>query len=140
MASARKVHHATVLVNDLERAEEFYSGVLELPRIPRPSLPSKGAWYELAGVQLHLIWTEKCEEATARHVAFVVDDLDAVLVKVKAMGLPIWDDIQVEGFVRRHCRDPFGNGIELLQAVGTESAESLPSSSSVGEDGTWNVA
>ena len=139
MAGAKKVHHATVLVTDLQKAEAFYSGVLGLPRIPRPELPSEGIWYELEGVQLHLIWTEEAEAATARHVAFVVDDLDSVLARVREMGLQIWDDVQIDGFVRRHCRDPFGNGIELLQLVENGSASPASNKSCVGENGKWQI-
>ncbi len=55
MAAAKKVHHTTVLVSDLEKADAFSGGVIGLAQVPRPELPSKGIWYELDGVQLHLI-------------------------------------------------------------------------------------
>ena len=139
MPGAKEVHHATVLVTDLEQAEAFYGGVLGLPRIPRPELPSEGLWYEIEGVQLHLIRTTEAEAATTRHIAFVVEDLESMLERVRKMGLPIWDDIQIAGFVRKHCRDPFGNGVELLQALENGSAPLAANTSHVGKDGTWKI-
>ena len=101
MSATNLIHHATIMVTNLEKADEFYGGVLSLPKIPRPDFPSQGIWYEIDGIQVHLILSEEAEAPSPRHLAFVVDDLQATLRKVAQMELPIWDDIQLEGYVRK---------------------------------------
>src|SRR5690606_36332842 len=50
------VHHWSVNVTDLGRADAFYTEVLGLKKIPRPDLLVDGVWYELPdGRQVHLI-------------------------------------------------------------------------------------
>ncbi len=137
MTGAGKVHHATIMVTDLEKADAFYGGVLELPRTERPDFPSKGIWYEVGGVQIHLILAEKADAPSPRHIAFAVGDLQAVLDRVGQLGLPIWNDIPLDGWIRKHCSDPFGNGIELLQRTGTPAYEDGGSTSYVSEEGRW---
>jgi hypothetical protein len=44
---------------------------------------------------------------------------DAALREVARLGLPIWDDTALPGWVRKQCRDPSGNNVELLQRVET---------------------
>ncbi len=139
MSGVTRIHHTTVLVTDLEKADQFYGGVLELPRIPRPDFPSRGLWYEIDGTQLHLVETEEPDATNVRHVAFVVDDLEATLSKVDEMGLPIWGDIQLDGWARKHCRDPFGNGVELLQPIEGSAATVAASSSHVDRQGRWQI-
>jgi catechol 2,3-dioxygenase-like lactoylglutathione lyase family enzyme len=116
MPRATRVHHVTVVVTDLEKAAAFYGGLLGLPRLPRPQT-SPGLFFQAGEVQLHITLADQAEPPSPRHVAFEVDDLDAVLAGVAGMGLPVWDDSPIAGWVRKQCRDPFGNGVELLQRV-----------------------
>ncbi len=88
--------------------------------IPRrdiaPPLPSSrpggpvlsGIMPDLAGV-LNL-------EALLADPALVVDDLDAVVTRLRSHGAPIETiDVQVPGRRRLYCRDPLGHVIELIQ-------------------------
>jgi catechol 2,3-dioxygenase-like lactoylglutathione lyase family enzyme len=117
---AQRVHHVSILVTDLAKAEEFYGGVLGLRRLQRPGGPTRGLFFEVGDAQLHITLTDKAEPESLRHTAFEVDDLDAALREVANMGLPIWDDTPLPGWVRKQCRDPSGNGVELLQRVNGE--------------------
>ncbi|MBP89173.1 MAG: hypothetical protein CMJ64_21055 [Planctomycetaceae bacterium] len=137
MARAKRLHHVTVMVTDLEAADAFYGGLIGLAKIQRPDLPSQGIWYEIDGTQVHIILADRSDPPSPRHIAFEVDDLEVTLCTVEKMGLPIWSDIQVEGFVRKHCRDPFGNGIELLQRVESRQERGTPSPSYVNAKGEW---
>ncbi len=139
MVRTNRIHHITLLATDLEAAEAFYGDLMGLTKIPRPDFPSKGIWYEIDGIQVHIILVEQAEQPSPRHIAFEVDDLNAVLSIVEKMGLPIWGDIQLEGFVRKHCRDPFGNGVELLQRVESHPESSMPSPSYVNAKGEWRI-
>ncbi len=131
MARTKRIHHVTVMGTDLEIADAFYGGAIGLDRIQRPDFPSKGIWYEIDGTHVHIILADRADPPSPRHIAFEVDDLEATLSRVEQMGLPIWSDIQLEGFVRKHCRDPFGNGIELLQRVESRPERSMASPSYV---------
>ncbi len=52
------IHHVSLPVANLERAREFYGGLLGLNELERPSSDSPGAWYQLGDRQLHLIANE----------------------------------------------------------------------------------
>ncbi len=137
MGHAKRIHHVTVMVTDLEAADAFYGGAIGLAKIQRPDFPSEGIWYEIDGTQVHIILAERPDSSSPRHIAFEVDDLRATLSAVEKMGLPVWDDIQLEGFVRKHCRDPFGNGIELLQRHDGRQESDTSSPSYVTAKGEW---
>ena len=54
------LHHAGVLVTDVERAAAFYEQVLGLENLTRPDFGFPGRWYDLKnGHQLHLLGTEE---------------------------------------------------------------------------------
>ena len=55
MLKIETLHHVSLPVSDLKRAEEFYESILELKKIERPPFDFEGAWYQLGDRQLHLI-------------------------------------------------------------------------------------
>lgn len=98
--------------DDVARA--FYVDVLGLIEVPKPPalVARGGAWFEAGDVRLHVgvdasfVPAHKAHPALVRRRLreFVVDaDLDA-----------IWAD-DIEGVVRCHVSDPFGNRIELIE-------------------------
>jgi len=96
-------------------AEAFYTGVLGLPRVPKPPLLAVrgGCWFESPAVHVHLGVEDGFVPARKAHPAFVVDDLRSF---VAASGLDVrWSD-EVPGTVRCHLDDPFGNRLELIDA------------------------
>ncbi len=52
-------HHYTLLVRDLDRAAAFYEGVLGMVRKARPNFSSRGIWYAIGPMELHLIETKQ---------------------------------------------------------------------------------
>ena len=117
----RGIHHASVLVTDLERARGFYEGILGLSVNPsRPGKSFDGLWYDVGTEQIHLIVANEHDLADEtplypgirRHVALRVDNLSTLEAKLKAAGLPVFPSSS--GRPVLFCRDFDGNAFELI--------------------------
>lgn len=101
-----------------EQAREFFVGLLNFAEIEKPAELKKrgGAWFQSAGVQVHLGVEENFRPARKAHPAFLVSGLSALIQKIKAAGYEV-DDSQppLDGYQRIHIFDPFGNRIELME-------------------------
>jgi glyoxylase I family protein len=111
--------HTFVVVTDLDRAEHFYGTVLGLTKVVR-DLKFPGAWYEVAGFQIHLGTVETLPDSPLaekwgrnRHIAFAVTDLDAAKTELVAQGCPV--QVSASGRAALFTQDPDGNVIELSQ-------------------------
>ena len=116
------VNHVSLLVNDTARSLGFYHGLLGSPLDEsRPELGFPGAFLRLGAVQIHLLELAAAAVPGAlpehvgrdRHLALDVADLDAVRTVLVAAGI----DYTLSRSGRRalFCRDPDGNGIELVE-------------------------
>jgi len=95
-------------------AREFYVGVLGLIEVPKPAVMAArgGCWFEAAAVKLHLGAEAAFVPARKAHPALLLSGLAAFIERT---GLPAaWSD-EIEGTVRCHIDDPFGNRIELIE-------------------------
>jgi diguanylate cyclase (GGDEF)-like protein/PAS domain S-box-containing protein len=101
-------------------AERFYHGVLGLERVPKaPELADRGGcWFEGPHVRLHLGVEPEFRPAVKAHTALLVDDLDAACQRVVVAGGEVRSADGLPGVARVHVHDPFGNRLELIQAVG----------------------
>lgn len=101
-------------------AERFYHEVLGLARVPKPPALAVrgGCWFEAPSVRLHLGVEDDFRPARKAHPALLVDDLDVVCQRIVAAGGEIRSADGLPGVARVHTDDPFGNRIELIQAVG----------------------
>ena len=112
-----RLNHASVRIADLARSRDFYEGLLGLRPAPRPDLGMPGAWYDLAGAQLHLIQQPNTFDGidpTAPHFALEVDDLAAVKRVLDERGVPYL----ALGDAQLWIRDPDGNVVELCTPRG----------------------
>lgn len=113
-----RTHHVNLPVPPGRSAEvaEFYVTVLGLRPAPRPDGGRPGAWLDVGdGTQVHL--SERGGGAHPdQHVAFVVDDFDAV--RQRAGDEASWT---ARGEGRAVLRDPAGNLIEVF-AEGAQPA------------------
>lgn len=122
------LHHASLLVSDLERAVDFYHGILQLPLDPaRPDLGYPGAWLTLGTRQLHLLQLPDPDPAASpgaaaaqavhggrdRHVAMTVTDLDSLMETLNAAAIPFSQSRS--GRRALFCRDPDGNALEFIE-------------------------
>jgi glyoxylase I family protein len=55
MVEFERIHHVSLAVRDLEKAQKFYTEVLRFQEIERPPFKSKGVWYAVGDQQLHLL-------------------------------------------------------------------------------------
>lgn len=111
-----RVSHLLLQVTDLERAEAFYTNTLGFAIRKRDTLrdgrpltvlkPGLGLAPFPAGV-------ERGTE-TVDHIAFRVDDWDALVQRISDAGLPYEGPFTTEAYGRSvYVRDPDGNRIEL---------------------------
>jgi len=130
------LHHVSICVTDLDKARQFYSGVLGLREIPeeRPkAFNFPGAWYDLGGGrQLHLI-----VHATPRTLRGTteVDFLDGHFALRVRSYAQTRDLLEAQGIAMRdrpnnptpwpqiYITDPDGNVIELNAATREDGPE-----------------
>lgn len=99
------------------RAEEFYSGALGLPRVPKPEpLAGRGGcWFSNGVVALHLGVEQDFRPARKAHPALIVDDLAGLVTSLEAARVQVRPGEPLDGYDRVHVDDPFGNRIELME-------------------------
>jgi len=116
------LHHASVVVAELTTALRFYVDVLGLALDDsRPDMDFSGAWLKVGEQQIHLLELPNFDPVTGRpehagrdrHTALLVTGLAALEQRLEKNAV---------SFTRsrsgRHavfCRDPDGNGIELIE-------------------------
>ena len=103
------LHHATLLVDDVDKAAWFYGDVLELAPNPRPNIDYPGLFYRCGDQQIHLIVTPhlppagdlllRFEDGSTgsrtyihRHAALIARDLPALKQRLQANGVEILID------------------------------------------------
>ena len=130
----RKLDHVSFLVKDVERSRRFYSQVLGLREIPRPSnADHPGAWLtnDKHSFEVHLIGESeegrvaqthtpyrRDEMATGHgsHPAFEVENLEAVTQHLHALNVEIMGGPRSrgDGVQQVFICDPDGYMIELF--------------------------
>jgi len=100
-------------------ARSFYSGLLGIPEAQKPSrLATRGGcWFERGSLRIHLGVETDFRPARKAHPALLVEDLPALIAFLDAAGHPCREDEPIEGYHRVYVDDPFGNRIELMEAV-----------------------
>ncbi len=116
------IDHAqiTVPAADVEEARAFYSGLLGLPEIAKPeSLRYRGGfWLAVGEHQVHVGVEEGVDRrGTKAHVAYRVVDIDRWRARLVAGGFELFDGVPIPGYDRFEFRDPFGNRLEMIQAL-----------------------
>jgi predicted enzyme related to lactoylglutathione lyase len=120
--------HAYIEVTDVARGIAFYCEGLGLT-LKRRLSPT---WLELAGANLPVfllagrpavadLGTRKVPRSYERHwtpvhLDFIVDDLDAAVSRLTALGGALDRDIKTCEYGRiANMADPFGNGLDLIE-------------------------
>jgi lactoylglutathione lyase len=118
-----ELNHVALHVADVEQSCAFYTRVLRLEPMPRPSFTFPGAWFRLGKVQeLHLIGGRKQPVHSGNrgnHYALLVRDMDAWERHFKDLGqeyLP--RRTRPDGAYQIYVTDPDGHVVELCTAPG----------------------
>jgi catechol 2,3-dioxygenase-like lactoylglutathione lyase family enzyme len=100
-------------------ARAFYQGLLGIPEVAKPPhLAARGGcWFEDGDLKVHLGVEADFAPARKAHPAFIVDDLEALVKRLRAAGHRVVADRPLAGYDRTYAEDPFGNRIELMQPV-----------------------
>ena len=149
MPYVRKLEHVGVVVDDLEAATEFFLD-MGLEREGDGAMTVEGAWVDnivgLTGVRAEVVMVQTPDgtgklELTKfhtpaddqgpqppaanrlglRHILFVVEDLPAIVEKLRARGFGLVGRVQdYEGFFRLcYVRGPEGIIVELAERIDT---------------------
>lgn len=74
-----------------------------------------GVWFRDPGVEVHVGVEADFAPARKAHPAFAVDDVDAVALRMEAMGFAVGWDGDLPGYRRFYTHDGAGNRVEILQ-------------------------
>jgi catechol 2,3-dioxygenase-like lactoylglutathione lyase family enzyme len=98
-------------------ARAFYSGLLELPEVPKPPDLAKrgGVWFQSGRVKVHLGIDPEFRPARKAHPGFLVEDLRTLVHKLRDAGVEVSEAEPLPGYDHVYVADPFGNRIELME-------------------------
>lgn len=102
-------------------ARDFYVGVLGLVEEPKPAVMAArgGCWFGAGAVRIHVGVEEPFVPARKAHPALTMMLLESFIVRT---GLDATWNTEIDGLIRCHVWDPFGNRIELVQAEQSDQA------------------
>ena len=119
-----KLHHASLIVQDLTVALAFYQDVLGLVvDASRPDLGYPGAWLVLPGQQqIHLMELDNPNKNSVHpshggrdyHVAFSVSSIKKISDSLEKLNISFTKS--KSGRKALFCRDPDGNALEFIEA------------------------
>ena len=118
MAKAIQINHATLVVDDLERAVEFYREQLGLELLPAFDLDFPAQFFKInEDQQLHLTEWEDTQSFRG-HVCLQVDDFNTIFDRMKALDaidVRPWGKVRrlPDGAMQMFVRDPAGNLVEI---------------------------
>ncbi len=116
------MHHCSVIVENTEKALNFYQGILGLDvDSSRPDLGYPGAWLNVGQQQIHLLELPNPDPSEGRpehggrdrHTALLVDDLDELVIKLDAASIAY--TLSKSGRRALFCRDPDFNAVEIIE-------------------------
>jgi glyoxylase I family protein len=125
----RAVHHIAIICSDYARSRAFYVEVLRLPVIAEAYREERRSWkcdLDAGNAQIELFSfpsppprVSGPEACGLRHLAFVVDDIDAEVARLEELGIAV-EPIRVDPYTGRRFTffaDPDGLPLELYAAA-----------------------
>ncbi|MDQ3534901.1 MAG: VOC family protein [Bacteroidota bacterium] len=124
MARALKINHVTLIVDNLEKAGEFYEKELGLEPLPAFNFDYPVMFFKFNDQQqLHI---SEWEDTTSfrGHICVQVDDFNGLFKRVKELGIidiNPWGKVRKlpDGAMQMFIRDPSGNLVEISSQPGS---------------------
>ncbi|WP_214815731.1 VOC family protein [Exiguobacterium sp. s131] len=116
------IHHVqlTIPTEAEQEAKAFYCDFLGLREIEKPdSLKGRGGfWLQVGDRSVHVGAEDDVErQKTKAHIAYAVTDLAHWKEALQENEISYSEGIPIPGFERFEFRDPFGNRVEMIQAL-----------------------
>lgn len=134
-----RMHHVQLLIpqDQEDHARQFYRDALGLTEVDAPAVlrGDGGCWFRsveddgTVSTEIHLATDASFVAASKAHPAFALHsraEFDERAVAVADTGFTVsWAERDtLEGWVRFHCYDSFGNRVEVLaSSAGAEAAD-----------------
>lgn len=106
----KKIEHLGIAVANLEVSERIFTDVLGAPPYKRETVDSEGvvaSFFQVGESKIELLQATRSDSAIAKHiehrgegihhVAFAVDDIDAEIQRLKALGYTMIHEVPKEG-------------------------------------------
>ncbi|WP_234734232.1 VOC family protein [Tellurirhabdus bombi] len=125
MARALKINHVTLIVNNLEKAGEFYANELGLEALPAFNFDYPVMFFKFnEEQQLHISEWEDTPSFRG-HICVQVDDFNSLFYRMKELGVvdvSPWGKVRKlpDGAMQMFVRDPSGNLVEISSKPGSE--------------------
>lgn len=135
----RGIQHCALVVSDLERSRRFYADALGLVEIERPAtFAFAGAWFRAGSDEVHLIVENDTSMRAGgsetgpglavglvTHLALEVDDLGAMLDRVRERGVEIGGGPMArgDGVDQAFLLDPDGYVVEMFERTGADQSD-----------------
>ncbi|PFG07689.1 VOC family protein [Bacillus sp. es.034] len=116
------LHHVQITIpkGSEKEGKDFYCSLLGLPEIEKPdSLKGRGGfWLKVGDRDVHVGTEDGVDRSnTKAHLAYQVDDIPTWRKVLEKNNIQTLEGIPIPGFDRFEFRDPFGNRVEMIQAV-----------------------
>lgn len=116
------LHHAQITIpKGMEQeGKAFYCKVLGLKEIKKPdSLKGRGGfWLQVGEQEVHVGTEEGFDRLTTKaHLAYQVTNLVKWRETLESLQIEILKGVPIPGYDRFEFRDPFGNRMEMIQAI-----------------------
>jgi catechol 2,3-dioxygenase-like lactoylglutathione lyase family enzyme len=137
---ATRINHVSIPADDLDTSARFYEELFGAERIPTARFPEPVLWLRVGSNQLHLFTSDEDEPQPRQHLAFDVDDFEAVYAQAKVLGIldsrAFGSPLRTHpaGWAQLYLRDPAGNLVEVdCPDTGSLSVETLADALPLGE-------
>ena len=116
------LHHAQITIpkGQEQEGKSFYCDVLGLQEIEKPdSLKGRGGfWLQVGEKEVHVGTEEGFDRLTTKaHLAYQVTNLGEWRSILEDLQIEILEGVPIPGYDRFEFRDPFGNRVEMIQAL-----------------------
>ncbi|WP_270087723.1 VOC family protein [Sphingobacterium sp. SYP-B4668] len=125
MARVLRINHVTVIVDNLEKATQFYEQELGLEPLSAFRFDYPVMFFRVnAEQQLHISEWEDTPSFRG-HICFVTDDFNAIFFRMKelnAIDIKPWGKVRQlpDGAMQMFLRDPSGNLLEISSSPDAE--------------------